>query len=122
MICLNATYFMPRSATRAVLRTWIGPYITGTNGGPVTGKDGQNRFCWDFAGMPAGIYRLWADVPASACADTDFCGDDGISGDGAQYGTAPNATAGERKWLYCLDTGCDGYAVFNGAAWLPANP
>ncbi len=120
-LCLNAVYFMPRSATRAVLRTWTGPYVTGTNAGPVTGKDAQNRFCWDFVGMPAGIYRLWADVPATTCANTDFCGDDGMGGDGAQYGTAPNATATERKWLYCLDTGCDGYAVFNGTAWIPAN-
>jgi hypothetical protein len=121
-ICLNATYFLPRSAGRAVLRTWSGPYVTGLNAGPVADKDGQNRFCWDFDGMQSGIYALWADAPAASCANADFCGDDGVTGDGAQYGTAPNATALERKWLKCADTGCDGYAVFNGTAWLPANP
>jgi hypothetical protein len=72
--------------------------------------------------MQSGIYALWADAPAASCANADFCGDDGVTGDGAQYGTAPSATTLERKWLKCADTGCDGYAVFNGTAWLPANP
>ena len=122
-ICLNAVYFMPQAATRAVLRTWSGPYITGLNGGPVTGKDNQNRFCWDFTGMQAGVYTFWADVPAASCAATDFCTDDGITGDGAQYGLATNATAAEHKWLQCVPTtGCDGYAAFNGTAWLAGNP
>jgi hypothetical protein len=114
-LCLNAAYFAGND--KAVLLIWDGPGADVLEG-LVTLLD-KGRFCWDFANREKGLYRFWADVPDPDC-DDDVCPRDALPGNGAMYMTAPKATPAARKWLYCLDTGCDGMVYWDGASLMPA--
>ncbi len=113
-LCLNADYFA--GGDKAVLLIWSGPGADAASG-PVAMQSGD-RFCWDFMNRQKGLYTFWADEPEASCG-ADICPRDTIPGNGAQYMTAPKATAEARKWLHCETTGCDGMAYWDGTALSP---
>ena len=78
----------------------------------------EDRYCWDFSDKSPGIYRFWADAADPACAD-DVCPHDADDSNGALYYDAPAVTGAPRKWLYCLNTGCDGMGYWDGSGWTP---
>ncbi len=113
-LCANAAYFI--GGSKAVLLIWEGPG-TDSAKGPV-GTQSFDRICWDFAGREKGLYRFWADVPVASCG-ANVCARDTIDGNGAMYMQASKVTGAARKWLYCLPTGCDGEAYWDGQSFTP---
>lgn len=113
-LCLNAAYFS--GGNQAVLLVWLGPGADATRGQVVTQTG--DRFCWDFQNREKGLYYFWADVPDGSC-NADLCPRDAVPGNGAQYMTAPKATAAARDWLACQNSGCDGAAYWDGTAFTP---
>lgn len=113
-LCLNPVYFA--GGSKAVLLVWTGPDADQLKG-PVTIQS-ETGFCWDFVNRQKGLYTFWADEPVSSCV-ADTCPRDAIPGNGAQYMTAPKASASAKKWLHCEPTGCDGMAYWDGTTLSP---